>query len=820
MRLNKAVESIYYDTIRDHVGICGWCYDYYGNPYTLKVKINGRDWEVNEVRRPLNYLTEATIQEPGFDIIAPLNGEAFHSVELWVECSGETECLVKRSKSQLKNWTIKKPILYNIDNIQMKKETLHIEGWTAALSGTLPEITIIDENQKPQEYDIDRIKRPDVCRVRGINEEQAACGFHIRYGLPETGKYTVRFYDAVGNHEVLIPISRAKLKWEDFMIKSGLRKTKVYLKQNGLRATIRKIFRKIFKIDSIRYASWYKQVSLTENELELQRAKKFAYQPKISFVVPLYKTPERYLREMIESIQAQTYTNWELCLADGSGAEGKCESVVKSYMDRDQRIHYQNLGENKGIAGNSNAAIAMATGDFIALVDHDDIIAAEAAYMIVEAVNEDPAIEVLYSDEDKIDMKSKKHFEPNMKSDFNIDMLTSVNYICHLFVVKKNIMDRIGGFSSEYDGAQDYDLILRATESTDHIKHIARVLYHWRCHRNSTAQDPKSKLYAFEAGIRAIDDHYKRAGLPAHAEHGDRYGMYHTIYNWGREPKVSVLIPSKDHWEDLDKVIQSAHNVLTYKNIEFIVIENNSTEDATWQYYERIQKQYDNVKVVVWKGQGGFNYSAINNYGEEFATGEYLLLLNNDVEFINADCIQEMLGYAMRPEVAAVGAQLFYNDDTTQHAGVIVGLGGVAGHCFPGVPRGDAGYMGRNLYAQDYSAVTAACLMVEKKKYDEVGGLDEGLAVAFNDVDLCMKFRAKGWLNVYNPYAMLYHYESKSRGSEDTPEKRKRFASEIEFFRNRWKEELAAGDPYYNPNLTLDKNDFSLRNLYTDVELR
>ena len=819
MRLNKAVESIYYDTIRDHVGISGWCYDYHGNETTLRVLINDKEREISVYRRPLNYLTEATTAEPGFDIKVPLNGEPFKSVELWVDCAGETEKLVRRTKSQMRNWIIKKPILYNIDSMILKKDVLHFEGWVATLTHEEPEIYIENEKGEKQPYEITRIYREDVVRVRGLEDEHYNCGFHIRFELPESGDFALVFDDHI-NTPVKTPVSRAKLRWENFLIKSGYRKTSVYLKQNGIKQTIKKIFIKVFHIQTVKYSSWYKKIKFTEGELDLQRNAEFAYRPLISFVVPLYKTPEKFLRAMIESVQAQSYSDWELCLADGSGSEGNCEEIVKTYMANDPRIRYTNIGSNLGISGNSNAAIAMAKGDFVALVDHDDIIVPEAAYMIVEALNQDPEIEVLYSDEDKIDMKGKKFFEPNMKPDFSPDMLTAVNYICHLFVVKKTLLDRIGGFREEFNGAQDYDLILRATEATEHIKHIPRVLYHWRCHRNSTAQDPKSKLYAFEAGIRAIDEHYKRVGIPAHAEHGYNYGMYHTIFDWGREPKVSVLIPNKDHTDDLNVAINSLENVATYKNLEIIVIENNSTEEKTWEYYKKVCERYSNVKVVKFTCENGFNYSDINNYGEKFATGEYLLLLNNDVEIINPDTIQELLGYAMRKDVSAVGAQLFYPDDTTQHAGVVVGLGGVAGHSFPGCPKGDAAYMGRNLYANNYSAVTAACLMVEKAKFEEIGGLDNGLAVAFNDVDFCMRLRAKGWLIVYNPYATLYHYESKSRGIEDTPEKKKRFQKEVYFFRDRWKDELAKGDPYYNPNLTLDKNDFSLRNLYTNVELR
>ena len=379
-------------------------------------------------------------------------------------------------------------------------------------------------------------------------------------------------------------------------------------------------------------------------------------------------------------------------------------------------------------------------------------------------------------------------------------------------MVKKELLDKVGGFRAEYDGAQDYDFIFRCTENAEKICHIPKVLYHWRCHPNSTASNPESKLYAFTAGSHAIMDHYKRVGIEAEkVEKGVDYGIYHTTFKIKGDPLVSVIIPNKDHTVDLDNCIRPMLTEGTYKNLEFVIVENNSTEQATWTYYEKIQKEFPNVHVVRWERE--FNYSAINNFGVQHAKGEYLLFMNNDIELIAKNFVEEMLGFAQREDVGIVGARLLYEDDTIQHAGVVIGFGGIAGHTFIGLHKSENSYFNRAMCAQDYSAVTAACMMSKRSVFDAVGGFTEELAVAFNDIDYCMKVRKLGKLVVYAPYAVLHHYESKSRGLEDTPEKVARFNREIATFAKRWPEILKNGDPYYNPNLTLRKSNFALRDL-------
>ena len=547
----------------------------------------------------------------------------------------------------------------------------------------------------------------------------------------------------------------------------------------------------------------------SERVLAKQRKDVFDPAPLFSVVVPLYKTPEDFLVQLVDSVKAQSYANWELILSDGSGEDTPLSDVLDRLEASDSRIRAVRNNKQLRIAENTNAAIAAARGDYIAFADHDDLLTPNALYENAAAIRENPAAELLYSDEDKIGI-GEKYMQPNMKPDFDPDFLRSVNYICHLLVAKKSLIDKVGMLDPAYDGAQDYDFVLRCTEATDNIVHIPKILYHWRFFEGSTAANPESKTYAFEAGRRAIEAHYSRLGLPATVLMGEYPGIYRTVYHWEGTPCVSILIPNKDHIDDLDKCLKSIDRGVRYPNLEIIIIENNSTEEDTFLYYRDLMERDDRVKVVYY--EGGFNFSAINNFGAKEAKGEYLFLLNNDTEFISDDVIGEMLSFCRRDDVGAVGARLYYEDNTIQHAGVIVGWGGIAGHAFVNQNRGETGYQHRIICQQDLSAVTAACLMVKKSVYDEVGGLTEELAVAFNDIDFCMKIRRAGYLIVYDPFAELYHYESKSRGlDQGNPEKVARFQNEMAIFQKRWPEILRDGDPYYNPNLSMVTQDFSLK---------
>ncbi|MDY3249780.1 MAG: glycosyltransferase family 2 protein [Candidatus Choladocola sp.] len=589
------------------------------------------------------------------------------------------------------------------------------------------------------------------------------------------------------------------------------RKSYRYLKRKGFRQFTKRVSDVVLGIDSISYERFRRKYGVTKQELAAQRETHFAYEPKISILVPLYRTPEKFLREMIASVEAQTYTNWELVLSDGSGEDSPLEKILTEYEEKDQRIRAVRNHRQLRIADNTNEAVRAATGEYLVFGDHDDLFAPDALYECVRVLNEKPDTELIYTDEDKTDAGGKRFFEPHFKPDYNPDLLCSMNYFCHLVLVKKTLQERVGLLDGAFDGAQDYDYVLRCCEQTgpEQIVHIPKILYHWRSHGESTAENPESKRYAFDAGRRAIQAHYDRMGIPAEAVDGEYAGIYHSRYEIQGEPLISILIPNKDHIADLRKCIRSVGEKSDYRNFEFIIIENNSTDPDTFSEYKKLEQEYENLRVVYYKGD--FNFSDINNFGAQYARGEYFLLLNNDTEMIRSDCLRQLLGYCQRPDVGIVGALLYYEDDTIQHGGVVLGFGGIAGHAFIGEKRGDNGYFSRIICAQDYSAVTAACMMVKASVYREVGGMSTDLKVAFNDIDFCMKVRAAGYLVVYNPQAELYHYESKSRGLENTQEKIERFNSEMARFLDRWGDQVRDGDPYYNPNLTLDKANFSLK---------
>lgn len=581
------------------------------------------------------------------------------------------------------------------------------------------------------------------------------------------------------------------------------------LKQNGVGYTWKKVKEKLSHRKDFSKAV---MSPFTPEELEEQKKDVFPRDITISILVPLYNTPETFLREMIRSVLDQTYGKWELCLADGSDKDhSRVGDICRRYAKQDKRIRYRKLERNLGISNNTNACIEMSTGEYIALFDHDDLLHPAALHEVMRAICEQDA-DFIYTDEATFESPDiNKITVIHLKPDFAIDNLRANNYICHLSVFSRTILDRVEGFRSEYDGSQDHDFILRATECARKIVHIPEVLYLWRAHPASVAQTIGSKSYAVDAGIRAVGDHIARCGMEATVESSKALGsIYRIRYAIQGRPKVSILIPNRDHGKDLRRCVESILSLSTYPNFEIVIVDNGSVDPEVLAYYDHLRRETRReIRILEWDHP--FNYSAINNYGAKEVSGDYILLLNNDTEVIAPEWIEEMLMYAQRKDVGAVGAKLYYYDDTIQHGGVGIGLLTLAGHLHRGFDRRHPGYMGRLSYAQDLSAVTAACVMIRRDVWEEVGGLDESFQVAFNDIDLCMRIRKAGYLIVWTPYAELYHYESKSRGLEDTPEKRARFVGEVTRFQQRWAKELAAGDPYYNPNFRLDREDFSIR---------
>lgn len=574
----------------------------------------------------------------------------------------------------------------------------------------------------------------------------------------------------------------------------------------------KKIISKI--IERKAYRSYGTLSMPTPEEIKTQKETVFPKNILFSILVPLYNTPEVFLREMIDSVVSQTYENWELCLADGSDADhAYVEQIVKGYGD--DRIRYERLTENLGISGNTNKCFEMAKGDYIGLFDHDDILHPTALYEYMKVIC-DKGADYIYCDETTFSGKSIDHMITlHFKPDFAPDNLRANNYICHFSVFSKELVDKCGTFRTEFDGSQDHDMILRLTKAATNIVHVPKILYYWRSHAGSVASDINAKSYAIDAAKGAVAAHLTACGFSGFKIESSR--AFETIfrirYALTGHPLVSILIPNKDHTEDLRRCIESITDRTSYDNYEIIVIENNSVTDEIKDYYETL-KMHPRIKVVSY--EGAFNYSAVNNFGASFAEGEYIILLNNDTEVITRNWIEELLMYAQRDDVGAVGCMLYYPDYTIQHAGIVLGMGAhrTAGHSHYKMAKENLGYMGRLCYAQNVSAVTGACLMVKKKLFDEVGGLSEDLAVALNDVDFCLKLRKKGLLNVFTPFAELFHYESVSRGTDVTEEASRqnaeRYNRECDLFKEKWRAELDKGDPYFNPNFSLDYSNFVL----------
>ncbi len=569
-----------------------------------------------------------------------------------------------------------------------------------------------------------------------------------------------------------------------------------------------------------------------------ERETVFANMVKISILVPLWNNKREFQIEMLDSVMNQTYQNWELCLADGSDeAHSYMGDICREYAEKSQgRIVYKKLEKNGGIAGNTNACLAMATGEYIGLLDQDDILHPSVLFEYVKAINEQGA-DYLYCDETTFKSGDINHMlTMHFKPDFAPDNLRANNYICHFSVFKRSLLDGDELFRTKYDGSQDHDMILRLTDNAEKIVHVPRLMYYWRCHAGSVASGIEAKPYAVEAAKGAVAEHLRKHGFEHFKIESTR--AFETIFRIRYEiigtPKISIVIANKDHAEDLRRCVTSILEKSTYDNYEIIIVENNSTTKEIKEYYgellgcdyeaavaeqRRAQGQEDVVlrsedkKITLVIYNKPFNYSAVNNLGVKYADGKYILLLNNDTEVITVNWMEELLMYAQREDVGAVGAKLYYADKTIQHAGVVIGLGAhrTAGHSHYKQHRQNLGYMGRLCYTQNVTAVTGACLLVKKSLYEEVGGLEEGFAVSLNDVDFCLKLREKGMLNVFTPFAELFHYESISRGLDDNGEKAERYNRESAIFREKWSAQLAAGDPYYNSNFSLDRSDFSLK---------
>lgn len=801
--------------------ISGYCYAKDNTPITYHTKVNDENvlFGYTEVYRKDVFEKEKV--EPknafvGFLIRVDIYGEEPKSFQLSANNSGETKVLVSLTEKEIQEYEDNHSIEFDVDSAILENEIsmITVAGWAYSNDCQQVQISIYDDQDNIVESSCRHEIRMDLFRNGEILEEQKNCGFRISFKCEKNKHYYIVFKTTKEKRIEKIELTRTSgstmiKRYARHINAKNIKKAITYVKRNGVSKLVHRL-RYGSYIAQSDYQTWLFAQRVTKKNLETQSKTKFAYSPKISILVATFNTKEEYLKEMIDTVVNQSYSNWELCIADGSTNDFVEKYVREHYSSYGDKIKFKKLDQNYGISGNTNKAFEMATGDYITVYDHDDTLELDCFYEIVKALQE-YRYDVLYTDEDKFDDSTKMYNDPNLKPDFSEDLLRSHNYITHLFIVNKKIVDEVGYYNSEFDGSQDYDYIFRCVEKANAVYHIPRILYHWRMHPESTAQNPENKMYCYDAGKRAIEAHYKRVGVEATVEFLPKpmYGMYHTIYSTKDNPLVSILIPNYNHKAILKTCIDSLYNVNTYKNFEIVIVENNSTEKEIFDYYEELKKQHDNIQVVTYKGE--FNYSRINNFGMKYTKGDYVLLLNNDTEVISPNALSEMVGCILRPEVGAVGAKLLYEDDTVQHAGVVIGFSGYAGHVNHGINKDDYGYMVRARINCNYSAVTAACMMVKKSVFNQVGGFDEQFVVACNDVDLCLKICKENYLIVYNAFALWHHYESKSRGYDDaSQEKTWRFNKEVEKFQDKWKDVLINGDPFYNSNWNIQYGPFRL----------
>lgn len=590
-------------------------------------------------------------------------------------------------------------------------------------------------------------------------------------------------------------------------ITSSVKNFKYSVKRYGVKPVLMRTIateeeRKVFTYDN-----WIEQqetkyvIDVVKNEINA-----FKLSPKISILIPVYNVPEKYLRACIDSIIKQYYTNWELCLADDCSTQPHVKKVLQEYEAKDTRIKVVYRKENGHISKATNSALEIATGEFIGFVDNDDVLKPEALFEVVKRINEKPNVDMIYSDEDKLVEDTNQRVDPFFKPDWSPDTFMSQMYTCHFAVYRASIVREIGGIRTGYEGAQDYDFVLRFSEKTQKIEHISKILYHWRIIPTSTASGLGAKNYAFEAAVNAKKDAIQRRNLDADLIEDEQLGITSIQYRLTPDDLISIIIPTKNHGDDVKLCIESIYQKSTWRNFEIILVDNGSDDEASLAIFKDLQAKYG---ITILEMPIPFNYSKLNNAAVKQAKGNLIMLLNNDTEIITPNWLEIMGGHAKQPHTGAVGAKLLYSDDMVQHAGVLGQLEGVAGHAFHNFKRNDYGYFMRAHIVNNYAAVTAACLMVEKKKFEQVHGLNEDhLTIAFNDVDFCFKLHAAGYYNVMRPDALLYHYESKSRGAEDTVEKQARFAKEIEYMRENWGY-ISDNDPFYNYNLNREHLNFT-----------
>ncbi len=686
---------------------------------------------------------------------------------------------------------------YRITSIQSTGASCVINGWAASEKPI--KINVFDQAEELVKCEVSHFPKPDAAMEFRESEELYDCGFSVT--VPVNGRKKMILQITDGEHSV----KRAFRAVDRNRLMLYIKKADYYLKRNGWKKTCKRAVNELYELagDTGNYTKWRTKNLPSQKELERQRQDAGTFRPLIYVITP-YKDSAHFM-ETVRSVTDQTYNHWKWVLVCTPAEKPKLARQLHTCVPKgwvrllvsDETAEIQQkitLAVDEMLAG-------MQKHTWMTFLSSSDTLEPDAFYRCVKMMEKEPDMDMCYTDEDQISDDGKVYSEPAFKSDFNIDLLRAVNYIGHLLLIRQDVVQKAGRWNPAYQSDASYDYALRAAETASHIGHLPRVACHVREKAGRTS----------DAGVRILNAHYARIGLPADAKPAGIPRIYRTAYHWKEQPLVSINIPNKDHIDDLDTCVQSVLSKCTYPNYEIVIIENNSVQESTFAYYEKLQEQDDRIRVIYWKE--AFNYSKITNFGVSQSDGEYILLLNNDTEVISPDFMEEMLGYCMRDDVGICGARLFYFDDTIQHAGVIVGLGGICGEGFQGFEKENGGYQNRIFCPQDYSAVTAACLMTKKSVFEQVGGMDADFQIAYNDIDYCLKVRRSGKLVVYNPFAMLHHYEYKSRGTENTAEKLARYNREVDLFTSRWADIISAGDPYYNPNLTRRYQDFSLRRI-------